>query len=243
MLLVPVFAFYLLVDWDHFVGRARALVPPRHRAPVTEVVGAIDAAVSTWIRGQLMVMAILAMLYAAAFKIIGIQLGVTIGVIVGLLTIIPFLGTFVGAAITVLVIVLDWQGPNDLIAAGIVFVVLHIVEAAVLTPKIVGKKVGLGELGALFAVLAGGKLLGFTGVLLAVPLAASVAVLVRRGVRSYEASIFFTQGAELEPRPPRRPARDQTVDLGLELQSRVDAALAPEPKTDPDSDPDLDADQ
>jgi hypothetical protein len=183
-------------------------------------------------------MAILAVLYATAFRIIGIQLGVTIGVIVGLLTIIPFLGTFVGAGLTVLVVVLDWHGPQELIAVGIVFVVLHLIEAAVLTPKIVGKKVGLGELGALFAVLAGGKLLGFTGVLLAVPLAASVAVLVRRGVRYYEQTEFFAAGAELEPKPPppAPPARALDLELGPELLSEVDAALAPDDDGDLDDD-------
>ncbi len=221
LLLVPVFAFYLLVDWDHFIDRAHRLIPARHRPAVGDVVRQIDAAVSTWIRGQLIVMAILAVLYAIAFKIIGIQLALMTGIIVGLLTIIPFLGTFVGAAITVLVVAADWQGPTPLIAVGIVFVVLHLLEAAVLTPKIVGKKVGLGELGALFAVLAGGKLLGFTGVLLAVPLAASVAVLVRRALAAYERSLFFTDGAELPP-------ADAVAEL-IDAETQIDPS-------DPDSD-------
>src|SRR5690606_40025542 len=112
LLLVPVFAFYFLVDWDHFVARAHAFVPPRHRDEVAEVAREIDRAVSSWIRGQLMVMAVLAALYATAFKIIGLHLGITVGVVVGLLTVIPFLGTFVGAALALLVLVLDWQGPE-----------------------------------------------------------------------------------------------------------------------------------
>jgi predicted PurR-regulated permease PerM len=103
-----------------------------------------------------------------------------------------FLGTLVGAAITALLVVLDWPGTGRVVAVVVVFGVLHLLEAAVLTPKIVGKKVGLGEAGALFAVLAGGKLLGLTGVLLAVPLAASVAVLARRALRFYERSAFYS---------------------------------------------------
>ena len=216
LLLVPVFAFYILVDWDHVVARFHAFVPPRHRERVADIASEIDQVVSIWIRGQFMVMAILAALYAIAFKIIGLQLAITIGVVVGLLTLIPFLGTFAGAALALLMLVLDWQGPRQLLAVAGTFVVLHVVEAAVLTPRLVGKRVGLGEVGALLAVMAGGQLLGFTGVLLAVPIAASIAVLVRRAVRFYEASSFFTDGdlslavdrAPTSPEPAPEPGEE-----------------------------------
>ncbi len=191
LLLVPVFAFYFLVDWDHMVDKAHNLVPPRHRDLVTGVVIEIDSAVSSWVRGQLIVTTSLGLCYALVFRLIDVPMGFTIGAIVGLLTIIPFLGTFVGAVLTLGVVALNYTGPGVLIGVGITFVVLHLLEAAVLTPKIVGKKVGLGEVGALFAVLAGGKLLGFTGVLLAVPLAASVAVILRRTLTYYRESEFF----------------------------------------------------
>ena len=201
LLLVPVFAFYFLVDWDHIVARAHAFAPPRHRARVADIAREIDAAVSSWIRGQLTVMTVLAALYALAFKIIGLHLGITMGLVVGLLTVIPFLGTLVGAGLAICMVLLDWQGAGQLAAVGAIFVVLHLLEAAVLTPRLVGKRVGLGEVGALFAVLAGGQLLGFAGVLLAVPIAASIAVLIRRAIRYYEATPFFVEGAELVPAP------------------------------------------
>lgn len=191
LLIIPVFAFYFLVDWDHMVARLRTMIPPRHRGPVVDVVRDIDSVVSGWIRGQLTVTFLLAVLYAICFYILDLRLAISVGVLVGLLTIIPFLGTFVGLVITLGVVMLDWQGFGQLAAVGCVFVVLHLVEAALLTPKLVGKRVGLGETGALFAVLAGGQLLGFAGVLLAVPLAASVAVLLRRLVQFYERSEFF----------------------------------------------------
>jgi predicted PurR-regulated permease PerM len=116
--------------------------------------------------------------------------------------------------------VADWQGPGQLAAVGGVFVVLHLLEAMELTPKIVGHRVGLSEVAALFAVLAGGKLLGFTGVLLAVPIAASVAVLIRRLVRYYEGSEFFKEGADVawavtaaevvgDPPPPDTRPKDE----------------------------------
>ncbi|MCP4449312.1 MAG: AI-2E family transporter [Myxococcales bacterium] len=191
LLLVPVFAFYFLVDWDHMVQKAHNLVPPRHRSLVADVICEIDTAVSSWVRGQLIVTTSLGLCYALVFRLIDVPMGFTIGAIVGLLTIIPFLGTFVGAVLTLAVIALNYSGPGALIGVGVTFIVLHLLEAAVLTPKLVGKKVGLGEVGALFAVLAGGKLLGFTGVLLAVPLAASVAVILQRTLTYYKESDFF----------------------------------------------------
>jgi predicted PurR-regulated permease PerM len=239
LLLVPVFAFYFLVDWDHIVTRAHAFVPPRHRARVADIAREIDVAVSHWVRGQLTVMAILAALYATAFKIIGLHLGITIGVVVGLLTVIPFLGTFVGAGLALLMVVLDWQGAGQLAAVGAIFVVLHLLEAAVLTPRLVGKRVGLGEVGALFAVLAGGQLLGFAGVLLAVPLAASVAVLVRRAIRYYEATPFFVEGSELVP-APAAPASRRTRPLTSQPPPVIDRPVLqpiPDPAPDPDPDP------
>ncbi len=195
MLLVPLFAFYFSVSWDRMLGRIRRFIPARYRHDVGDIATEIDKVVSSWIRGAFTVTAILAVLYAVAFKIIGLHLAIPMGLIVGFLTIVPFLGTLVGAALTACVILIDYNGPQQLIATGCVFVVLHLLEAGVLTPKIVGHRVGLGEVGALFAVVAGGKLLGLTGVILAVPLAASVMVLVRRVVQYYEKSGFYTDGA------------------------------------------------
>lgn len=195
-LLVPVFAFYFLVDWPHIQSRVIKIIPPRKRARVRDLLGEIDGVVSGWVRGQAIVTSILAVLYALAFWIIGVPLGVPIGFLVGALTIIPFVGTFVGAAITALVLALDWQGGGVAAAVGATFLVLHGLEAFVLTPKIVGHKVGLSESAALFAVVAGGKLLGFVGILLAVPIAATVAVLIRHSVRYYETTEFFGDEAD-----------------------------------------------
>jgi predicted PurR-regulated permease PerM len=190
-LLIPVFAYYFLLDWPNITARVKKMIPPRRRGKVLEILGDIDGVVSGWVRGQAIVTGLLAVLYALCFWGIGIHLAIPIGLLVGALTIIPFVGTFVGAAITFTVILLDWQGFDTLVYVAIVFVGLHLLEAAVLTPKIVGHKVGLSESAALFAVVAGGKLLGFVGILLAVPLAATVAVLIRHAYRRYEKSSFF----------------------------------------------------
>jgi len=190
-LLIPVFAFYFLLDWPNVTNRLRRIIPPRRRGIVLEILGQIDDVVSGWVRGQLIVTSTLAVLYAIAFSIVGVKYAVPLGLLVGGLTIIPFVGTFVGAAIMAAFLLLGSQGSSQLIGVGIIFVVLHMLEAAVLTPKIVGHKVGLSESAALFAVLAGGKLLGFVGILLAVPIAATIAVLLRHVARRYEKSEFF----------------------------------------------------
>ncbi len=190
-LLVPVFSFYFLVDWRNLMKRIDHMIPPRRRADAREVVHEIDRVVAGWVRGQAIVTTILATLYAIAFTIVGMPLSVPIGLLVGALTVIPFIGTFVGAAIAAIVTLADGGSLQTLGLVGAVILVLHLLEAGVLTPKIVGHRVGLSESGALLAVVAGGKLLGFVGVVLAVPLAATFAVLVRYAVRYYEHTSFF----------------------------------------------------
>jgi predicted PurR-regulated permease PerM len=190
-LLVPVFAFYFLVDWPNLLKRIDHMVPPRKRRNVREVAREIDRVVAGWVRGQAIVTSILAVLYAAGFSLVGMPLSLPIGLLVGLLTVIPFVGTFVGATIAALITVANGSSVETLAMVGGVILVLHLLEAGVLTPKIVGHRVGLSETGALFAVVAGGKLLGFVGVVLAVPIAATVAVLVRYAVRYYEHTAFF----------------------------------------------------
>jgi predicted PurR-regulated permease PerM len=217
-LLVPVFAFYFLVDWPNLLRRIDHTIPPRKRRAVREIAREIDRVVAGWVRGQGIVTAILAVLYAIAFTIIQIPLSVPIGLLVGALTVIPFIGTFVGAAIVGLITIADGQSLQTLGAVGGVIVVLHLLEAGVLTPKIVGHRVGLSETGALFAVVAGGKLLGFVGVVLAVPIAATVAVLVRYAMRYYEHTEFF--GRESDADVVITPAM-ALIMPGVRLETRV----------------------
>lgn len=197
-LLVPVFAFYFLVDWPNMLRRVNHMIPPRKRRAVREVLGEIDRVVAGWVRGQGIVTSILAVLYAIGFSIVGMPLSVPIGLLVGALTVIPFVGTFVGAAIAGLVTIADGGSVETLGMVAAVILFLHLLEAGVLTPKIVGHRVGLSETGALFAVVAGGKLLGFVGVVLAVPIAATCAVLVRYAVRYYEHTEFFGRESDAD---------------------------------------------
>lgn len=197
-LLVPVFAFYFLADWPNLWRRLDHMVPPRRRANVRELIRQIDGVVSNWVRGQAIVTSILAVLYAIGFTLVGMPLSVPIGLLVGALTVIPFIGTFVGAGIAALVTLGAGASVGTLAGVAGVILVLHLLEAAVLTPKIVGHRVGLGEASALLAVVAGGKLLGFVGVVLAVPIAATFAVLVRYAIRYYETTAFFGRESDAD---------------------------------------------
>jgi len=197
-LLVPVFAFYFLVDWPHLLRRIDHIVPPRRRREVREIAREIDRVVAGWVRGQAIVTTILAVLYAIGFTIVGMPLSLPIGLLVGLLTVIPFVGTFVGATIAALVTVGSGGSTGTLAGVGGVILFLHVLEAGVLTPKITGHRVGLSETGALFAVVAGGKLLGFVGVVLAVPIAATTAVLIRYAVKYYEHTDFFGRESDAD---------------------------------------------
>lgn len=227
MLLVPVFSFYFLVDWPNMVRRIDHMIPPRRRREVREIMREIDAVVAGWVRGQAIVTTILAILYAIGFTIVGMPLSVPIGLLVGLLTVIPFVGTFVGASIAITVTLADGGSLETVGAVAIVILILHLLEAGVLTPKIVGHRVGLSETGALFAVVAGGKLLGFVGVVLAVPIAATTAVLVRYAVRYYEHTSFF--GRESDADVVITPAM-ALIMPGVVPGARIVADPEPEPE-------------
>ena len=194
-IMIPVFTFYFLVDFPHLAGGASRLVPPRHRAAATETMREIGTVVSSWVRGQLVVVSILAVLYAIAMSICGIPLAIPVGIIAGLLTFIPYVGTAIGAGLALLMVLLDFS-TGALLGVTISFVGLHLLESLMLTPVIVGKKVGLGEAGALIAILVGGELLGFVGILIAVPGAAAVMVVVRRLTAVYQRSDFYTRGGD-----------------------------------------------
>jgi predicted PurR-regulated permease PerM len=198
-LLIPVFAFYFLVDWNSVVGKIHSVVPPRRRARVLGLLVEVDDVVSGWVRGQGIVTMILTVLYALCFSIVQMPLALPIGLVVGVLTVIPFVGTVVGAGIALTVaLAADGGGTTLALQIAAIIGVLHLLEAVVLTPKIVGHRVGLSEAAALFAVLAGGKLLGFVGVVLAVPIAATIGVLVRHGIRLYEHTEFYGRESDAE---------------------------------------------
>jgi predicted PurR-regulated permease PerM len=235
MLLVPVFSFYFLVDFSNLTRRIDHMIPPRRRREVREVLREIDSVVAGWVRGQAIVTTLLAILYAIGFTIVGMPLSLPIGLLVGALTVIPFVGTFVGAVVAALVTIADGGTVQTLGGVAIVILCLHLLEAGVLTPKIVGHRVGLSESGALFAVVAGGKLLGFVGVVLAVPIAATTAVIVRYAIRYYEHTEFF--GHESDADVVITPAMAMIMP-GVMPGAKIVHEPMPEPELEPELDED-----
>jgi predicted PurR-regulated permease PerM len=236
MLLVPVFSFYFLSDFPNLLKRIDHVIPPRRRATVRQVAREIDNVVAGWVRGQAIVTTILAILYATGFTLVGMPLSLPIGLLVGILTVIPFVGTFVGASIALLVTLADGGSASTMGGVAAVILCLHLLEAAVLTPKITGHRVGLSESGALFAVVAGGKLLGFVGIVLAVPIAATVAVLVRYAIRYYEHTAFF--GHESDADVVITPAM-ATILPGIKSGAKILAEGTFEPDPQPELEPPL----
>lgn len=189
--LVPVLAFFFLRDWDAMVERIAALIPPRHLGTVTRLAKESDEVLGGFLRGQFMVMLTLGIGYAIGLQIVGLDLGILIGMIAGLLTFVPYVGPaslLVLGGIAALVQYGDWQHLAGVVA---VFGIGQVVESYWLTPKLVGDRIGLHPVAVIFAVLAGGQLFGFLGMLLALPVAAVANVLLRYAQERYTHSRLY----------------------------------------------------
>jgi len=192
LVLVPVVTFYLLRDWDILVARFRELLPRRHAEKFIELSLECDDMLAAFIRGQLMVMLALASIYTIGLAMIGIELSLLLGVAAGIVSFVPYLGLIVGIGLAGLAAFLQFHEWLPVIMVVLVFSVAQVVEAVVLTPRFVGERIGLHPVAVIFAVLAGGQLFGFTGVLLALPVAAVVMVLLRHTHQRYLDSQLYT---------------------------------------------------
>jgi len=190
-LIVPVFAFYLLYDFDVLVAKVGELIPPRHRPQANSFFHDVDSVLGQFFRGQFTVMAILAVLYSVGYGSIGVPLALPIGIMAGLLSFIPYVGSTLALATALLMTTLDWQGWGQILWVLGVHAVIQGLEGFVITPKIMGDTVGISAITVLFALLVGAELLGFTGVLLAVPTAAVTKILLQRIDERYRRSEFF----------------------------------------------------
>jgi predicted PurR-regulated permease PerM len=193
--MIPIFTFFLLRDLPAIFRHLRDLVPAPVRPTVVQRFGEIDSALGGFIRGQLIVAAILAVLYSIGLWLVGLPLALVVGIISGLGNMIPFVGTAIGLALATLVALLSWQGFLHLLLVYAVFAAVQALESWLITPHIVGNRVGLSPFGVIVAVLAFGELFGFLGVLLAVPLAAVIKILLAATVESYRQSTFFAHRA------------------------------------------------
>jgi len=188
-ILTPVIAFYVLKDWDKMTGIIDNLIPRKSYAVIKEQLGEINKTLSGFIRGQALVCLCLGIFYAVGLRLNGLEYGATVGLVSGLLTIIPYVGTVFGFAVSTILALVQFEG--DLIRTGLVILVFVIgqgLEGYILTPRLVGDRVGLHPVWILFAIIAGISLLGFTGALIAVPVAAVIGVLVRFAVKMYKSS-------------------------------------------------------
>ena len=189
--LLPVITFFFLRDWDLLVARVASMVPRDHLATVSRLSQESSDVLGGFLRGQFLVMLILGVMYGAGLWGVGLDLGILIGIIAGLLTFVPYLGPASGivlGCIAALVQFGDWQ---HVVGVLVVFGIGQVIESYWLTPKLVGDRIGLHPVAVIFAVLAGGQLFGFLGMLLALPVAAIVNVLLRYAQQRYTHSRLY----------------------------------------------------
>lgn len=201
MLLVvaPVVAFYLLLDWDRMTAVLDSWLPREHAPIIRKLSKDIDRVLAGFVRGQMTVGMILGIFYATALGLIGLQFGIVVGLLAGLLTFIPYVGSTVGGGLSIGIALFQfWDDPIWIGVVAAIFVSGQMVEGNFLTPKLVGGSVGLHPVWLMFALYAFGSLLGFAGLLIAVPAAACIGVLGRFGVENYRASKLYI-GPKVDP--------------------------------------------
>jgi len=193
--LVPVVTFYLLRDWDLLVQRVHDLIPRRIEPTVSMLTRECDEVLGAFLRGQFMVMLSLGVIYAVGLWLVGLNLALLIGMLAGIASIVPYLGTIVGILAAAIAALFQFGDIWHLIAVAVVFGIGQMLEGMVLTPLLVGDRIGMHPVAVIFAVLAGGQLFGFTGVLLGLPVAAVVMVLLRHAHDVYKGSDLYGEGA------------------------------------------------
>ena len=193
-LIIPVYLFYLLFDLPQLKTFIESYIPERFRPAYTKKLAEVDAVLSGFVRGQLSVCAILALLYSAGLYVIGIDLAIAIGTLAGVTFIIPYVGTIIGICLSVVMALLKFNDIlHPLLCLGW-FGFVQLLEGAIITPKIVGTTVGLHPLVAIVALLIGGQLFGIIGMLLAVPVTAVLQVFLRSLAEYYRSSEFYREG-------------------------------------------------
>ncbi len=186
ILISPVVAFYLLRDWDLIVAKVDGWLPTENGPAMREQLKKIDDVLAGFVRGQLLVSTTMGVLYGLGWSLAGLNFGLVLGILAGVMSFVPFVGALFAAVIAVAMAIGQWGfDPMNIAAVAGVFFVVQTLEGAFLTPRLVGERVGLHPVWVLFAVFAGGEVMGFVGVLIAVPAAAAIAVLVRFWIDHY----------------------------------------------------------
>ncbi|MDQ0395138.1 AI-2E family transporter [Labrys monachus] len=201
LIVTPVVAFYILLDWDRMVARVDSWLPRDHVDSIRDIFRDIDGAIAGFVRGQATVSVLLGLFYGSTLTFAGISFGFLIGLCTGLASFIPYVGSILGFIVAISVSIVqawpDWHLPIYVVA---IFAVGQLLEGYVLSPRLVGGSVGLHPVWLMFSLLVAGSLFGFIGLLVAVPVAAAIGVLVRFGLRQYLSSSLYTGNVE----PPVR---------------------------------------
>jgi len=210
LVITPVVAFYLLRDWDRMVAKVDGWLPRAHRSVIHDRMREIDDTLAGFVRGQATVCLVLGVFYAAGLSIIGLDLGLVVGLVSGLISFIPYVGSIAGFIVSLALAFAQFSEGTPILAVAGVFIFGQFVEGNFLSPYLVGERVGLHPVWVIFALLAGGSLFGFVGILLAVPVAAVAGVLIRYSLTRYlESDLYHTRAAmESEARGPREPRDD-----------------------------------
>lgn len=214
LVLVPILTFYFLRDWDLLVERVASMIPRDHIDTVTRLARESSDSLGAFLRGQFLVMLAQGAIYAVGMSVVGLRLGLLIGIIAGLISFVPYLGATIGIVMALVAAIVQ-EGGFDwtlLLLVSTVFAIGQLAESYVLTPRLVGDKIGLHPVAVIFAVMAGGQLFGFLGMLLALPVAAVANVLLRYAHERYTQSRLYAgdkPGIVLDPK-----AADSTIVLG-----------------------------
>ncbi len=202
--LVPVALFYLLHDWTRLVSSVTELVPPAWRASFDSFMQESDSVLGEYLRGQLLVMLALAVFYAVGLRLFGLDLALPIGVFTGLAVFVPYLGFGVGLVLALLAGLLQFASAKAVVMVAVVFGLGQLIESFVLTPRLVGERIGLHPLAVILALMAFGQVLGFVGVLVALPASAVLLVGLRRLRQQYlQSNLYQKSGAATGPGPDK----------------------------------------
>lgn len=202
LVVTPVVAFYMLLDWDHMVERVDSWLPRDHQPTLRHLAREMDQGVSNFVRGQVLVSFLLGTFYAVGLSMTGLNFALVIGMFAGLISFIPYVGSILGGAIAIGVAVVQfWPDYTWVLVVAAVFAVGQFIEGNILQPKLVGESVGLHPVWLMFALFAFGSLFGFVGMLVAVPAATAIGVLTRFALNQYMTSALY-QGREAEPAIP-----------------------------------------
>jgi predicted PurR-regulated permease PerM len=191
LILIPVVTFYLLLDWNQVIKKTRHLLPRRIEPVVVKLTKECNSVLSAFFRGQLIVILVLSLIYSAGLTLIGLRIGLILGLISGIISIVPYLGLVIGITSASIAAFVQFGNFTSVAFVGLVFVLGHLLEHLYLTPKLVGNRIGLHPVAVIFAVLAGGKLFGLLGIVLALPIAAVIRVWLRFLIKHYHESALY----------------------------------------------------